>query len=465
MAASIRFETEAFVTDSEFAMPMTRCESGEVQVLGQCRLNTGDQRDSMNAHSGALFRPEAVSARGERLHGEVVLTQPVRFHVLVTLLAAIAVAACLWLSFGQYTRTETARGILVTSNASTPIRAVRAGQILELAVREGDLVQKGQRLAVVQVEQASETSSSAIGDSIEAIGAQKGLAEQQIRLAGIQAQADQERIAATLSVLRQQRAGLAHQIALQGEMVRSMRDTHEQIGPVVEKGFVSRTEAERRRQAVLAAQQELSRLQQQQAVLAGDEVRARGELARLGSQTLAEVAQVRSSVATLAQQRARLQAERSYVLTAPAAGRVTALQTAVGRTVDGEIPLMVIVPEDYELRADIFAPSRAIGFIAPDQEVRLLLDAFPYQRFGSSEGRIETVSRVVIDPRELDAPLQIDEPVYRVRAKLSRQNIDAFGERQPLQPGMTLTANIILERRSFLDWLLQPLYAVLRRSG
>jgi hypothetical protein len=30
---------------------------------------------------------------------------------------------------------------------------------------------------------------------------------------------------------------------------------------------------------------------------------------------------------------------------------------------------------------------------------------------------------------------------------------------------MTLTANIILDRRSFLDWLLEPLQAVMRRNG
>lgn len=46
-----------------------------------------------------------------------------------------------------------------------------------------------------------------------------------------------------------------------------------------------------------------------------------------------------------------------------------------------------------------------------------------------------------------------------------RQEIVAFGERLKLQPGMALTANIILGRRSFLEWLLQPLAAVLRRNG
>jgi membrane fusion protein len=75
------------------------------------------------------------------------------------------------------------------------------------------------------------------------------------------------------------------------------------------------------------------------------------------------------------------------------------------------------------------------------------------------------VSRVAIDPRQLAAPLAVDEPVYRIEVAPDAQAVHAFGERLALQPGMTLTANLILDRRSFLDWLLTPLNAVLQRNG
>jgi len=199
--------------------------------------------------------------------------------------------------------------------------------------------------------------------------------------------------------------------------------------------------------------------------LTAEEGRARAELARIAADSAAEVNSALSAGETLAQQRARLQGERAYVLTAPIAGRVAALQTAAGRTVDASVPLMEILPEGSALQALIYAPTRAIGFVRPGQEVRLLYDAFPYQRFGSFSGRIVSVSRVVIDPRQLAAPLAIEEPVYRVEVAPDAQGVAAFGEHMPLQPGMTLTANIILERRSFLDWLLAPVRAVLRRNG
>src|SRR6185295_17450355 len=129
------------------------------------------------------------------------------------------------------------------------------------------------------------------------------------------------------------------------------------------------------------------------------------------------------------------------------------------------VPLMEIVPEGSALRAQVYAPTRAIGFVRPGQEVRLLYDAFPYQRFGSFGGRIVRVSRSVIDPRQLAEPLRIEEAVYQIEVRPDAQSIGAGGQTVPLQPGMTLTANIILDRRSFLDWLLAPLHAVMRRNA
>jgi membrane fusion protein len=96
--------------------------------------------------------------------------------------------------------------------------------------------------------------------------------------------------------------------------------------------------------------------------------------------------------------------------------------------------------------------------------VRLLYDAFPYQRFGSFTGRIARVSRTAMDPRELNVPLKIEEPVYRIEVTPGAQTVEAYGESLPLQPGMSLTASLILERRSFLDWLLTPLRAVKNRT-
>jgi membrane fusion protein len=415
--------------------------------------------------SNDLFRPEVAEARKQRVHGEIVLTQPVRTQALVLLIFAIAALLAAWVTLGSYTRTETARGLLVTDDASAKIVAIRPGLVTELPVKEGDFVRAGQKLATIRVEQSGETGGSAVGESLSAIDAQQGLAGQQEMLARQRAASERARLSATLAGLQQQRGDLNGQIATQKEMVASELRTFERLQTILEKGFVSRIEVDRRHQAYLAARQELGRLHQQLSAMTAEESRARAELARVAADSGTEIASVRASVESLALQRAQLRGERAYTIAAPVSGRVTALQAGPGRTADPSVPLMTIVPEGSTLHADVYAPTKAIGFVRPGQEVRLLYDAFPYRRFGSFKGRITAVSRTVIDPRELSAPVKTDEPVYRIEVKPEAQGISAFGESQRLQPGMTLTANIVLDRRSFLDWLLQPISAVMQRNS
>ena len=413
----------------------------------------------------SLFRREALETRQARVHGEIVLTSPVRTHYLVAAIFAMVALAALWVSVGTYARTETARGILATKAASAKVVAIRAGQVTELLADEGDFVRAGQVLATVRTEQADERGASAISESLSAIESQRRLAEQQVQVAGRRAESERAGLAATLAGLEQQRSDLSGQIALQEEAVASARDMFGRVSGLLENGFISRIEVERRRQAYILARQELGRLNQQRNAVGAEIQRARAELPRVAADADREIVAAHTSAETLIQQRARLRGERAYTIVAPISGRVAAVQTAVGRTIDSEVPLMEIVPEGSALTVQVYAPTRAIGFVQPGQEVRLLYDAFPYQRFGSFGGRVVRVSRTVIDPRQLAAPLGIEEPVYRIEVAPDAQTVAAFGERLPLQPGMTLTANLVLDRRSFLDWLLMPLNAVLRRNA
>lgn len=114
------------------------------------------------------------------------------------------------------------------------------------------------------------------------------------------------------------------------------------------------------------------------------------------------------------------------------------------------------------MEAHLFIPTRAIGFLAEGQRVLLQYDAFPYQKFGVFHGTIQQVALAALDARDIqDMDLShINEPLYRVVVDLDRQSISAYGKELPLQGGMTLKAEVILEGRNLLQWLLEPLYRV-----
>ena len=102
-------------------------------------------------------------------------------------------------------------------------------------------------------------------------------------------------------------------------------------------------------------------------------------------------------------------------------------------------------------------PSRAIGFVKPGQRVKLMIDAFPFQHFGTQQGVIDTVSQTVLAPNEILGAVALKEPAYRVTVRLDRQTVAAYGQAIPLQPDMSLQADITLEQRSLIAWLLNPL--------
>ena len=129
---------------------------------------------------------------------------------------------------------------------------------------------------------------------------------------------------------------------------------------------------------------------------------------------------------------------------------MTALQIRAGQPVDTVKPLLAIIPDGSQLRAELYVPSRAIGFVKEGQVVRLLYDAFPYTRFGPGFGTIVELTTTVLAPSEVSAAINVTEPVYRVVANLRDNAMMAYGQQVPLQSGMALTADILLENRSFL---------------
>ena len=121
---------------------------------------------------------------------------------------------------------------------------------------------------------------------------------------------------------------------------------------------------------------------------------------------------------------------------------------------------MQLMPESAVLHALLLVPTRAVGFIQPGQKTWLRFDAFPYQRFGLYQGEVSQLSKAVLMAQDPDSPVQIQEPVYQVQVKLHQQFIEAYGEQMPLQAGMLLSADIVLEQRSILSWLLEPLISL-----
>lgn len=412
-----------------------------------------------------LFREEVFESRKQRLYGEVVLSQPLSTKIMVGALIAIIVIAAIWITQGSYSRIETVPGMLVTDQATAKVYAPQPGIVTELAISDGSVVKKGDRIAVIKLDRQGESGRDVLGQSALSIDDRMQLSEQQIAIAGQRMTLERGRLEGVANAADQQVASLDQQIELQAQVVASNRQIFEQIAKVVERGFVSKVEFERRRQTMISSEQQLESLKQQKLSRQSEKAQAEAQIAVLPVEAARSSGDIRLQQSALSQQKMQIEGERSYVITAPISGRVTAMQTAAGRMATGQSPLMVIIPEGSNLRAELYAPTKAIGFVKTGQQARILFDAFPYQRFGSFGGRIASVSKTVFDPRETDVAIKLEQAVYKITVDLDRQHVTGYGDKIALQPGMTLNANIVLERQSFLDWILAPLNAVRKRTA
>jgi len=122
--------------------------------------------------------------------------------------------------------------------------------------------------------------------------------------------------------------------------------------------------------------------------------------------------------------------------------------------------VLALLPADSRLHAELLVPSAAIGFVAPDQAVKLRFDAFPYQKFGMQHAVLHAVMQ---SPEPL-RPGENAQPLYRALANLERQSVLAYGVAQPLMAGMQFTADVVVDERSLLEWLLEPLLSIRGRS-
>jgi membrane fusion protein len=125
--------------------------------------------------------------------------------------------------------------------------------------------------------------------------------------------------------------------------------------------------------------------------------------------------------------------------------------------VTAQTPLASILPHGSFLQARLLVPTAAIGFVHAGEPVRLRYSAFPYEQFGLYHGTVRQVSRSIITSGELDLPVSPRSPYYLITASLAKPYVHAYGRRLPLTSGMTLSADIVLDREPLYEWVLRPI--------
>jgi membrane fusion protein len=380
---------------------------------------------------------------------------------------AAAAAVLLLLVFAGYTRKERVHGWLMPGAGLVRIFAPQPGVLVAVNVSEGTEVTKGAPLAVLSAELQSETLGSIRREVVRQLANRRdSMIADRKRQEQLYAQ-QMGNLSQRLQTIMEALAQLDRESTLQ----RSMLTLVEQAAQRQRQLYASRiTPVDRLQQAETDRLQTLVRLQaleRERSGLSRDRIGLEAEIQELPLRSQLQLAETDRNVAALEQDIAEAEARRQIVITAPQDGTITSIQAEPGGTASTTVPLFSIVPAGSDLEAHLFVSSRAIGFVHPGQRVMLRYQAFPYQKFGQHRGTLAQVSRSAISPSELSQQLSgltgfygAGAPVYRISVALARQTVTAYGRSMPLQPGMQVEADVLVERRRLIEWILDPLFTL-----
>ena len=412
-----------------------------------------------------LFRKQAVEAQKQKLHGDISLAQPLSIYTSTFMLLAVIITIALFLSFSHYARKETVRGYLVPDKGLIKTYANRSGNIDILHVQEGDKVTKGMPLVTIVLRRSMLSGEELSESLIEELNQQLSLLddEQDINQS-IQTQ-ETERLntaildyQSSLSVSRNLGILLSEKLALQLKQQKQ----HEKL---YQDGYLSTLDYQAQQEKLIIVRQEIESVKSNQVQIQSELNRAKAELGLLPNQYALKKGDISRRRSDIKRQIDETENNYRYVIRASEAGTVAAIQVVEGEFIVTNRPLMSLIPQGAKLVAELLLPTRSAGFVKLGDEARLRFDAFPYQRFGFQESKISRIDKALLLDGEAMVPVALSEPVYRIRTQLSKQSVLAYGDSFPLKSGMLLEADIVLDRRTLLDWLLDPIYSLRGRVG
>jgi adhesin transport system membrane fusion protein len=404
----------------------------------------------------------------------------------------------LWAAYAEVDEVTHAEGQVVASQRTQTIQNLEGGILSGLLVREGQIVEQGDVLARLDNEFAASSYRDAVSKALEHHAAILRL-EAELRradpvfptdasawLASAMGAPPNVDIAAQAGqVFADQRAAYAARVQqktaeillLKAQHAQRLHDIEEQlartrllagqlgialeqrgiVAPLVERGSYSRVDYLNLQNQVISLQGEIETLQAAlpKARAAADEAEQRMAFreAELDAAIVDEINRRRSELASL---RETLSAGGDRVvrteLRSPVRGTVRQVYiTTLGGVVRPGESIMDIVPLDDTLLVEARIRPSDVAFLRPGQRAVVKISAYDFSVYGGLEGKLEQISADTIEDRR-------GELFYQVRVRTESTAILHKGEELPIIPGMVATVDIMIGKKSILDYILKPIF-------
>ncbi|WP_024906019.1 HlyD family secretion protein [Robbsia andropogonis] len=407
-----------------------------------------------------LFRETALEFRQRTLPGTVLLSQDLPRWALTIAFLGFALAICAFLAFGDYTRRVRVSGQVQLTQKVAHVYASVDGTVVKRLVTEGQLVEKGTPLYVID----SDRRSASIGQTQEAISTSLNerrdeMSSEKTRRSRIlveERQALDDKVSDLKAELRQiqAQAGALH------ELVEANEQNLIRYRKLAAEGYFPLAQLQQKIQDNLDVKAKLAGVERDMAATLSGLQQSQSAQRSFPLQAQNELSGYDQKLADLNAQLADNEGRREIIVYSQIRGRVTAALYDPGQSVTSATLLVSVVPYDAQCVVDLYVPSRAAGLISIGSAVLLRYDAFPYEKFGQYGGHVIEIAHTALPPMLFQQDSSSKEELYRVRARLDEQTVKAYGQSVNLEDGMKVDADILLETRKIYEWVLEPLYAI-----
>ena len=393
----------------------------------------------------------------------------------------------LWAWLSEVDLIVSARGRLVTPLPNIVVQPVETAIVQSIDVRVGQVVRKGEQLAALDPTNA-QADSSQLRSKLASLSVQ--WASLNAELTGVlvepsaedtddsrlQARLSQERQASYTSQVRKQSESIARlrsalesarrdEEGLQGR-VQGLKELEMMTDDLVSKKLAVRSRLleardrlmEAERSSELARNRQLEIKRELSALEAEKSAFETGWRQKMLEEMLA-VSRERDSIGDQLQ-KANLR-QSKVILTAPSDAVVLEIAKLSPGSVAREAEaFFTLVPITETLEAEVQIDSQDVGYIAVGSKADVKIDAYPFQKHGTLTGSLKVLSR---DSFQRDASAA-SGAFYGGRVSFANAHLDAMPSGSVLLPGMTLSAEIVVGKRSVLSYILWPLTKAAKES-
>ncbi len=411
-----------------------------------------------------LFRKQIVSKLRDQNWGEVNISQPIPFKWLFWIFFLFTTCTMTFLVFANVNQTQSVQGIIQYSNVATDQISPIEGIVSDVFVEEGQTVNQGDALFEIKNQRRNSEGELINFQLVKDFQAQlqtlKRTAEAQRNSQKIEAQQLKQQIVALRSKIELQKT----KQSIQNERLTVATIKLQAAAKLNGQAMIPHTQFQQAQESLLnvklalfEANQVMNSLnerlddlniQKQKLPFSHEQQRQKSALQQMQTE----------------QQLKQHQAQATSTVYAERTGTLINLLVQAQQRISAGQQLSSISDKNDDVIAYLFLPSTARGFINPGDHTKLKVDAFPFQKFGSFPAVIESISANLVSANMVrNVPAQLSsQSHYQTRTKLVRLPKDSSLQDLPLKPGMTLTADIVIEKRSLIAWLFAPLIGAVR---